>query len=56
MRKDCQAVLPIHYMQNQEAETWVGFLNNEEKDAADSVYCGREGFVKLLSLSQIFDV
>ena len=27
--------------QNQEAETWVSFLSNEEKDAANSVYSGK---------------
>jgi hypothetical protein len=41
MREDGQAMLPILHMQNQEAETWVGFLSNEEKDAADSVYSGK---------------
>jgi hypothetical protein len=40
-RKDCQAMLPILHMQSQEAETWVGFLSNDEKDAADSVYSGK---------------
>lgn len=40
-RQDCQAVLAIPHIQHQEAETWVGFLNYEEKDAADSVYCGK---------------
>jgi hypothetical protein len=41
IRKNCQAVLLTRYMQNQEAETWIGFLNNEEQDAADSVYTGK---------------
>lgn len=40
-RKDCQAMLPIVRKQNQQAETWIGFLSDEEKDAADSVYCGK---------------
>jgi hypothetical protein len=41
MRKDCQAVLAALHMQNHVAETWIGFLSNNEKDAADSVYCGK---------------
>jgi hypothetical protein len=44
LRQDCEAVLTIHHMQNQEAETWIGFLSNDEKDAADSVYSGRVSF------------
>lgn len=41
LRRDCEAVMTILHKQNQEAETWVGFLSNDEKDAADSVYSGR---------------
>jgi hypothetical protein len=41
LRRDCEAVMRILPTQNHEAETWVGFLSNDEKDAADSVYSGR---------------
>lgn len=37
-RKDGQAVLETSNMQGQTAETWVGFLSHDEKDAANSVY------------------
>ena len=41
MRKDGQAWLKIKNMSHETAETWIGFLSNDEEDAADSVYCGR---------------
>ena len=41
MRKDGQAVLETHNMKNRVAETWIGFLNNEEKDAGNSAYSGK---------------
>jgi hypothetical protein len=28
-------------MQGLAAETWIGFLSNDEKDASDSVYTGK---------------
>jgi hypothetical protein len=40
-RKDGQAVLGTTNMQGEIAETWIGFLSNDEEDSADSVYCGR---------------
>ncbi len=39
-RKDCQALLTTNIMTGA-AETWMGFLSNDEKDAANSVYTGR---------------
>jgi hypothetical protein len=41
IRKDGQAILGTHNMQGQIAETWIGFLSNDEEDAADSAYCGK---------------
>ncbi len=37
-RKDEQAVLRIATMHGYAAETWIGFVNNDESNAADSVY------------------
>lgn len=34
------AVLQVSPLKNAVAETWMGFLSNDEKDAADSVYTG----------------
>lgn len=39
-RADCGAVLITGGMRGYTAETWIGFLSNDEKDAADSVYAG----------------
>jgi len=41
MRKDSHAVLETTNMRGEIAETWIGFLSNDEEDAADSAYCGR---------------
>ena len=41
LRRDCEAVMTIPHMENKEAETWIGFLNHEELDAANSVYSGK---------------
>jgi len=40
-REDGKALLKIKNMRNETAETWIGFLSNDEEDAGDSVYCGR---------------
>jgi hypothetical protein len=40
-RKDCQAELETQNMQGQTAETWIGFLSNDEEDAGDSTYSGK---------------
>ena len=36
-----QAMLDTHLMQGLAAETWIGFLSDDERDAANSVYTGR---------------
>jgi hypothetical protein len=41
LRKDIQAVLEVQDMNGEAAETWIGFLSNDEEDAADSAYCGK---------------
>jgi uncharacterized protein DUF6266 len=41
IRKDEQAVLETSIFQGETAETWIGFLSPDEKDAANSVYSGR---------------
>ena len=41
LRKDGEAILQIPYMQGTAAETWIGFLSNDEKDASDSMYGGK---------------
>jgi hypothetical protein len=41
LRKDGQAMLDTQQMQGATAETWIGFLSNDEKDASDSVYSGK---------------
>jgi hypothetical protein len=41
MRKDGQAVLKTQNMQDEIAETRIGFLDSDEQDAATSVYCGK---------------
>jgi hypothetical protein len=40
-RADGHAVLITNLMQGYTAETWMGFLSNDDKDAADSVYTGK---------------
>ena len=40
-RKDGQALLETNIMKGHAAETWIGFLSNDEKNAANSVYTGR---------------
>ncbi|KAA9038412.1 hypothetical protein FW778_12640 [Ginsengibacter hankyongi] len=37
------AVLQVSPMRGAVAETWMGFISNDEKDAADSVYTGSVG-------------
>ena len=41
LRKDGEAILEIPQMQGATAETWIGFLSNDEKDASDSMYSGK---------------
>ena len=41
VRKDGQAVLPTPNMQSEAAETWIGFISADEKDAANSAYSGK---------------
>lgn len=40
-RKDGQALLHLENISGVAAETWIGFLSEDEKDAGDSVYGGR---------------
>ena len=40
-RADCQATLTTNAIEGYTAETWMGFLSNDEKDAANSVFTGR---------------
>jgi hypothetical protein len=40
-RSNGEAILPIQNIQGLAAETWIGFLSNDEKDAATSVYTSR---------------
>jgi hypothetical protein len=42
LRKDGKAVLDTQQMHGATAETWIGFLSNDEKDASDSVYTGKQ--------------
>jgi hypothetical protein len=39
-RNEGQAFLETSIMKGYTAETWIGFLSNDEKNAADSVYTG----------------
>ena len=39
-RADKLATLETKSMKGAAAETWIGFLSNDEKIASDSVYCG----------------
>lgn len=43
LRKDGRAKLQMEHYSGYSAETWVGFLSSNEKDASDSVYAGRVG-------------
>jgi hypothetical protein len=45
LRKDRRAVLETAGMSGETAETWMGFLSNDEKDAANSVYTGKVNIV-----------
>jgi len=40
IRKDCRAHLETNTMEGHNAETWIGFISADEKDAADSRYTG----------------
>lgn len=40
-RKDEQALLQLEDFSDDSAETWIGFLSEDEKDAGDSVYAGK---------------
>ncbi len=40
-RGSCYALLSIHKMKSYSVETWIGFVSNDERSAADSVYVGR---------------
>jgi len=42
-RANGTAVLETKMMQGLTAETWIGFLSKDEKNASDSVYCGKVG-------------
>ena len=44
LRKEGQAVLKIKDVSGPVAETWIGFLSEDERDAGDSVYGGRVSF------------
>ena len=39
-RADGQALLVTNQLQGYTAETWIGFLSHDEKDAASSAYAG----------------
>jgi hypothetical protein len=40
-RRSCQALLHVNKMNGFAVETWIGFVSDDERDAADSVYAGR---------------
>jgi len=40
-RADCQALLVTASLKGQAVETWMGFLSEDEKDSANSVYTGQ---------------
>jgi len=40
-RSDREALLPVHQFKGYVVETWIGFIDEMETDAADSVYTGR---------------
>jgi hypothetical protein len=39
-RAGAVAILDTQFMQDTDVETWMGFISDDEKDAADSVYTG----------------
>lgn len=39
-RKDCDAVLETSKLKGYTAQTWIGFLSNDELNASNSVYTG----------------
>ena len=41
LRKDGEAVLNASMFKGYEAETWIGFLSNDETNASDSVWTGK---------------
>jgi len=41
LRKDCEAVLNTQAFKGYVAETWLGFLSDDEMNASNSVYTGR---------------
>ena len=40
-RVGCQALLPFNKYRGKIAETWIGFVSHDGKDAGDSAYAGR---------------
>jgi hypothetical protein len=40
-RKNKKASLGVSAFKGHANETWIGFLNKDEKDASDSVWVGR---------------
>ena len=40
-RADANALLKTQVLKGFVAETWMGFLSNDEKNASNSGYCGR---------------
>ena len=40
-RRSGQALLHVNKMNGFAVETWIGFVSDDERDAADSVYAGR---------------
>ena len=40
-RANCQAILNIPVIGDNVAQTWLGFISDDSKDAADSVYTGQ---------------
>lgn len=41
LRKNCEAILPVMHFKGYAAETWIGFLSNDEMQASNSVWTGR---------------
>ena len=44
VRKDGQALMGMPNVNGKTAETWIGFLSNDEEDAANSTYSGKVDF------------
>jgi hypothetical protein len=40
-RGNCRALLQINKMYGPVAQTWISFISPDERQAGDSVYCGR---------------